>query len=90
MRNGQAFLTIHGPSEYSLTKAIFMINSDIPEHPLNLNFRGYEKNMIGIHVRYKGKVAFIKRYYMGEANVLLDTSGYGDVKLSIFSKEISY
>lgn len=90
-RNNKEFLTIPGNKAYSLNKALYMLESLIPEHPLNLNFRGYDRDMIGRGVKYKDESGVIERYLDGEAVItirMLITAK--EIKVSIFDSNILY
>lgn len=62
-RNGRDFYYCSGPIGFS--QAQYMISGIIDEHPALLNFRDFDKHLIGREIMYRNQNAVIKTYLGG-------------------------
>jgi hypothetical protein len=70
-RNGVEFYTVCGGIEYGIAEARHLIHK-IQEHPLDLNFIDFDKNMIGRKVWWRSQPGIITKYIHRQACVIIE------------------
>ena len=69
-RNGEKFYFTH-----SIDYALHLIKNVIPEHPLELNLRGFDKQCVGKKILYRSEPAIIISYVDGDGCVIIKPDG---------------
>ena len=74
-RNGEHFYTVLGDRDYSIPKAMTLLN-DIEEHPLEFDTIDYDLHMIGRKIWFSGQPGIITRYVRGQCCILVAPDGF--------------
>ncbi len=90
-RNGEDFLPVSATKlDYALIEAARKIHKlDIPDTPFSVSNIGFEKEIIGRKVEFRGKPGIVKSYIWGQHCVIIEGPGL-DVKDEILGGNIDW
>lgn len=74
-RNGKPFYRVGGNREYSVMRALNLINN-IQDHPLEFNTINFDTKMIGRKIWWRSQPGIISHYVHGQCCVIVEPDGF--------------